>query len=39
MPIQRKEPVIDSHACDLTDRVKLTWRDVRDLAEAAQQAQ
>ena len=36
MPIQRKEPVIDSHACDLTDRVKLTWRDVRDMAAAAQ---
>ena len=26
MPMERKEPVIDSRAVDLTDRVKLTWR-------------
>lgn len=35
MSIQRKEPVIDSRICDLTDRVKLTWRDVRDLAASS----
>ena len=33
MPMERKEPVIDSRAVDLTDRVKLTWRDVRTLAD------
>ena len=38
--MERKEPVIDSRAVDLTDRVKLTWRDVRTLAdEAATQPQ
>ena len=31
--MERKEPVIDSRAVDLTDRVKLTWRDVRALAD------
>ena len=35
MPMERKEPVIDSRAVDLTDRVKLTWRDVRTLADEA----
>ena len=35
MSIQRQEPVIDSRICDLTARVKLTWRDVRDLAASA----
>lgn len=40
MPMERKEPVIDSRAVDLTDRVKLTWRDVRTLAgEAAASTQ
>lgn len=33
--MERKEPVIDSRAVDLTDRVKLTWRDVRALADEA----
>ena len=33
--MERKEPVIDSRAVDLTDRVKLTWRDVRTLADEA----
>ena len=38
--MERKEPVIDSRAVDLTDRVKLTWRDVRTLAgEAAASTQ
>lgn len=32
MPAQRKEPVIDKGAYTLTDRVKLTWREARDLA-------
>jgi pyruvate/2-oxoglutarate dehydrogenase complex dihydrolipoamide acyltransferase (E2) component len=32
MPAQRKEPVIDKGAYTLTDRVKLTWREVRGLA-------
>ena len=35
MPMERKDPVIDSRAVDLTDRVKLTWRDVRTLADEA----
>ena len=34
-PWNAKEPVIDSRAVDLTDRVKLTWRDVRTLADEA----
>ena len=33
--MERKEPVIDSRAVDLTNRVKLTWRDVRTLADEA----
>lgn len=33
--MERKDPVIDSRAVDLTDRVKLTWRDVRTLADEA----
>lgn len=33
MSTLRKEPVIDSDPFDLVDRVKLTWRDVRALAE------
>ena len=35
MPMERKEPVIDSRAVDLTDREKLTWRDVRTQADQA----
>ena len=33
MSTLRKEPVIDSDAFDLIDRVKLTWREVRNLEE------
>lgn len=33
MSTPRKEPVIDTQCFDLTDRVKLTWRDVRLMAE------
>lgn len=33
MSTLRKEPVIDADAFDLVDRVKLTWRDVRALAQ------
>lgn len=32
MPNDRKEPVIDKDVYTLEDRVKLTWRDVRDLS-------
>lgn len=35
MPTERKEPVIDNQTADLTDRVRLTWRDVRALAAQA----
>lgn len=35
MPTERKEPVIDNQTADLTDRVRLTWRDVRALAVQA----
>lgn len=33
MSTERKEPTISPDAFDLTDRVRLTWREVRDLAE------
>ncbi len=33
MSTPRKEPTIDTQCFDLTDRVKLTWRDVRLMAE------
>lgn len=32
MPNDRKEPIIDKDFYTLEDRVKLTWRDVRDMA-------
>lgn len=32
MPHDRTEPVIDQDYYTLKDRVKLTWRDVRDIA-------
>lgn len=35
MSTERKEPVISNDAFDLTNRVKLTWRDIRDLSEAS----
>ncbi len=36
--MERKEPVIDSRAVDLKDRVKLTWRDVKALADESASA-
>lgn len=35
MSTERKEPVITSEALELTDRVRLTWREVRELADAS----
>lgn len=36
MSTERKEPVISSDTFELTDRVKLTWREVRDLTESSE---
>ena len=38
MSTERKEPVISSEAFELTDRVRLTWREVRELAESFEAA-
>ena len=38
MSTERKEPVISSEAFDLTDRVRLTWREVRELADSFEAA-
>ena len=36
MSTERKEPVISSDTFELTDRVKLTWREVRELTESSE---
>ncbi|EJX00200.1 hypothetical protein EVA_11693, partial [gut metagenome] len=37
MSTERKEPTISNDAFELTDRVRLTWHEVRELAESADQ--